>query len=1058
MMQRHGYRPLSGVVGVSAKPHASANIERDHPVGGYVPNAGAVRAIGLFSAGLGSGAAMSVVGPYGSGKSTFGVVLNGLAAPYKDASWNAAYGMLLKTAPDTAKKIEDGRQRAGVHELGMIRCIATARQEPVGATILRAAASGAESYFGVSYRRSDFAEAGTLHRCAKSLQRGVIPDAATISKIIASMADTAPVLLLVDEFGKNIEYFADGGSDGDLFILQELAEMSGGSRGVHLHVVTMQHMSFGEYVAGAPAARTREWAKIQGRFEVVHFSNSLEHTRALLVGSLKRRSEKRRIREWAEQHAKAASARAGMSVPVDLAASCYPLHPLAVEALPELCSRYGQNDRTLLSFVFGGGPGTVARFVEQSRWDGRGALPTMCTDSLYDYFVAGSAPTRTGAAHSSRLVEIDTIIRDSRLGDETERRVLKTVGVLNLVGRSGRLRASMGTIRCMVGEGAERAVRSLESRSIITYRRHADEYRVWHGTDIDIAAKLDAFRKAALDMPHPKLMNDAIEPDPVVAAKHGMETGTVRIFDGSFELEVANMHDGAMVYGTVNTDIPESDRPVLVARRDVSKLVGAAAEVVALRSVLGDEDVAGDWVARGEVAERLAAAESALEIEFDQTYGAGTDWMCRMGGKMHKFSGTAGAVASDASHMAYPDTPMIRNEMINRNRLTPQGSAALNRLMQAMITREGEPLLGIVGWGPERAVYEAVIREHGMHGRVGGFSGPHLGPLRRAWSAALTKMRGTHRQVQLTDIYDMWRMPPYGMKSGVMPILALLMMLVKRSRVAVYEHGSYVPRIIPSMAERMVKNPQHFSLKYHHMARSRADLIERAAASLQIGPDAGMLGVVGHLVGVVRALPAYTKKTKNLTENALAVRNAVQNAVEPDTLLFESLPKALGVGSPARSVELGDNLGRAVNELRGAFDSMMSGMVGRLLDETDMPDRQSLAEAASKLLPDTSDQRMRVFLGAVSADIPDEKAWISYVGLTLTDVPPADWNDGHAEMFGNGLREVSAGFRRLAALRFAAVSGSFGGPSVMVTITRPDGSEESMVLPADDGRVAGLAS
>ena len=872
------------------------------------------------------------------------------------------------------------------------------------------------------------------------------------------MAAAAPVLLVVDEFGKNIEYFADGGSDGDLFILQELAEMSGGSRGMRLYMVTMQHMSFGEYVAGAPAARTREWAKIQGRFEVVHFSNSLEHTRALLAGSLKHRSEKRRIKEWAEQHAKAASVGAGMSVPAELAASCYPLHPLAVEALPELCSRYGQNDRTLLSFVFGGGPGTVTRFVEQSRWDGRGALPTMSTDSLYDYFVAGSAPARAGTTHSSRLIEIDTIIRDARLDDETERRVLKTVGVLNLVGRSGRLRASMGTIRCMVGEGAELAVRSLESRSIITYRRHADEYRVWHGTDVDIAAKLDAFRKAALDMPHPKLMNAAIEPDPVVAAKHGMETGTVRIFGGAFEMEVAGEYDGAMVYGTVNTDVPESDWPVLVARRDVSKLAGAAAEVAALRSVLRDEDVAGDWVARGEVSERLAAAESTLEIEFDRTYGADTVWTCKMGGKRHRFGGTVGAVASAASYTAYPDTPTIRNEMINRNRLTPQGSTALNRLMQAMITREGEPLLGIVGWGPERAVYEAIMREHGMHGRAGGFTDPSRGPLRRAWFAALARMRRTRRQVQLTDIYDAWRMPPYGMKNGVMPILALLMMLVKRARVAVYEHGSYVPRISPSMAERMVKNPQHFSLKYYHSARPHTILIERAAASLQISPDAGMLGVVGHLVGIVRALPAYTKKTKSLTENALAVRNAVQNAVEPDTLLFESLPKALGAGSPARSVEIGDGLGRAVDELRGAFDSLMASMVGRLLEETSMPDRQSLAEAASKLLPDTSDHRMRVFLGAVSANIPDEKAWISYVGLTLTDVPPADWSDEHAEMFGNGLREVSTGFRRLAALRFAAVSGSFDGPSVMVTITRPDGSEESMVLPANDDRVTGLAS
>ena len=158
MMQRHDHRPLSGVVGVSAKPHASTNIERDSLIGGYLPNTSAIRAIEVFSAGLGSGAAMSVVGPYGSGKSTFGVVLNGLAAPSGDAGWKAAYGMLRKTAPDTAGELADGRRRAGMHDIGMIRCIATARSEPVGATILRAAANGAASYFGASYRRSHFAE------------------------------------------------------------------------------------------------------------------------------------------------------------------------------------------------------------------------------------------------------------------------------------------------------------------------------------------------------------------------------------------------------------------------------------------------------------------------------------------------------------------------------------------------------------------------------------------------------------------------------------------------------------------------------------------------------------------------------------------------------------------------------------------------------------------------------------------------------------------------------------------------------------------------------------
>lgn len=1078
MIQKHGAKPripLSEVVGVPARPHASANVERDSldGMGGYIPNTSATKAIDLFSAGLGKGAALSIVGPYGSGKSTFGIVLDHLAAPRRDPGWKAAYGILREASPDTASQLMANRRRAGLHEHGMARCVATARLEPVAATILRAAANGAASYFGPAYGRRHFAEAGTLRRCARSLQRGTAPDAATVSRIIASLAGSVPVLLVIDEFGKNIEYFAGGGGDGDLFLLQDLAEMSGGSRGVPLHVVTMQHMAFGEYVAGTPAARTKEWTKIQGRFEIVHFANSLEHTRALLSASLRPNAKtKRSITEWAIRHTRVTSKEAGMAIPADLAASCYPLHPIAVEALPELCSRYGQNDRTLLSFVFGSGPGTVARFVDNGRWDGSGPLPTMGADHLYDYFISGSAPSRAGTSpSSSRLVEIDTIIRDARLTDETERSVLKAIGLMNLIGRSGRLRASMGTIRSLVGGGTKRAVRSLESKSVITYRRHADEYRVWHGTDVNIAAKMGAWKKVMLAMPHQELMKAAMEPDPVVAAKHGIETGTVRVFECLFNMPedgIGGEYDGAIIYGAGDTEIPESDRPVLVSRcGDVSGLVEAAAEVAALRAVLKDEDVAGDWVAKREVGERLAAAESTLAAEFDRAYGADTIWTCEVDGTAHTFSGTASSAASAASDAAYPDTPPIRNEMINRNHLTPQGSTALNRLMHLMIANGDQEMLGLDGWKPERAIYEAIMREHNIHternGGGYGLSRPSRGPLRRAWKAALDRMQNTRKMVVLTDIYEIWRMPPYGIKDGVMPILALLIMLARQGNVAVYEHGSFVPRLSASLAERLVKNPQHFSFKYYNVTRSRTALIERTAKLLGSNPEDDMLGIVGRLVWTVRMLPAYTSRTKNLDKRTLAVRNAVQNAIEPDTLLFESLPKALGMGPLGRRLgerrisRFAAGLARSVRDLLTAFDSMMEGMRLLLFKETDMADRPSLAKAASELLPDVSDQKMKVFLGAVSADIPDEKAWISYVGLTLTDVPPVDWSDEHRVMFGNGLREVAAGFRRLAALRFAAVSDSFDGPSVMVTITHPDGREERAVLPADDERVSGLA-
>ena len=1075
MIQRQRPKPgktLSQIVGVLSKPHASANIEYDSldAIERYIPNASAIEAVERFYAELGGGTMLSITGPYGSGKSSFGVMLNHLAAPSDDAGWKAAQRRLHKMAPDTATELVTCRRRSGMHRRGMIRCIVTARREPVAATILRAADSGAKSYFGPRYGRKDFAEAVTLRRCTRALRKGIVPGASTISGIIASMASSGPVLLMIDEFGKNIEYFAVGGSDGDLFLLQELAEMSGARRRIPLHIVTMQHMAFGEYVAGTSAGRMKEWAKIQGRFEDVRFSNSLEHTRALLAAALKPNDGyDPSIMMWARRHVKAASKTAGVNIPAEIAAACYPLHPLAVEALPELCSRYGQNNRTLQSFVSGDGPGTVARFVSGHRWDGREPLPTMGIDSLYDYFISDSAPARRGGMEMSRLVEINTIIRDAGGLDDDEERAIKTIGLMNLIGRSGRLRASMGMILCVADPGAEQAVRSLESRSLVTYRHHADEYRVWHGTDVNIATKQDVWRKAGLKMRYAELMRAAINPEPVVAARHGIKTGTMRIFKRLFEgeeIDIGEEYDGAIIYGTKGTAVPPCDKPVLVARsNDVSGLTEAAAEVLALRSVLDDTDVKNDWVAQKEVGERLSAAENVLEDVFDRTYGADTAWMYVAGSEERPITGTVGAAVSQASDMAYTDSPPIRNEMINRHRLTAQGSTALNRLMSAILGHEATELLGIDGWKPERAVYDAIIDTYGMHGKRGDIyrlSRPRGNGLSKAWNAALKILRKSRKAVPLTDIYDIWRFPPYGLKRGVMPVLTLLIIMCMRGNIAVYEHGSYVSRVNASMAERLVKNPRHFTFKYFQKTASRKKLIRQAAKRIGADPDHGVLGIVGHVVGMVRMLPVYTTRTRKLSKQTLAVRNAIQNAVEPDTLLLESIPVALGLGRFGKTIQDADiaafagGLAKAVGELQTAFDRMMEEKKKRLLAETSTANRESLAKAASTLLPDVSDQGMKVFLGAVSAEIPDEKAWMIYVALTLTDTPPAEWSDEQSEMFGNRLREVSARFKRLAALKFAAVGESPDGPSVMVILIRLDGEEKIIILPADDERIAGL--
>ncbi len=663
--KRHGEAtPLTRIVRVRPPAYASVSIENDlHDKGGgaldgYIPGAGTLDTVSRLGAGMRGGKrghAISVTGPYGSGKSAMAVFLDALLAPKKSREYATAKEILREADSRLADVFDKSRLQLGIQRRGMIRCMATAKREPVSATILRALDAGARRRFG-DYKESDFEGASALSRMVRGLGRGTAPDAAAVAEAARGMCTADPVIVVIDEFGKNVEYFTDENTrEGDLFLLQELAEMSGASRGVRLFVVTMQHMAFEEYASGASSSQRREWAKVQGRFDDIPFANSPEQARRLVrsvLGPAGTGGKKvgTALRKWSrDQAGRAAAMGLGGDLDEGLLHSCYPLHPLSLEVLPELCSRYGQHERTLISFMAGGGEHTVAGFVDRAAWDGAGQPPTVMLDALYDYFVAGSALVRSASSSgASRLLEIETIIRDTQGLSDDESRVLKAVGVLNLVGRAGRLRASRSMVAYAAGIARpDAALKSLEKRSILTYRRHSDEYRVWHGTDVDVQMSLDNARRRLVAMPLTGLLKATLPLDPVVAARHALQTGTTRIFERVFAgaAEVASVQpgpgfDGVIVYlageeseGQKGGDTPlpaagsqEGKRPAVVIRAaDLEALREAALEVASVRDVRDNSpEVQADWVARREITERLAWAESALERAFEGAYGTGS--------------------------------------------------------------------------------------------------------------------------------------------------------------------------------------------------------------------------------------------------------------------------------------------------------------------------------------------------------------------------------------------------------------------------------------------------
>ena len=1089
---------LADSISVRARFARSANLERDlerhEPLDGYIVTSRALDVVERFAETAATGAAggaWSLTGPYGSGKSSLALLIDA-ALGNDSAIRQEALRLIDESSPQVGAQIRSSHRRHGTESRGFHRGLVTAGREPLNRTVLWALYSAVLRSYGDIPSRASFRASAALRGALEDAEsddpRRTGPSPSALVDIARCLAEDVPLLLVIDEFGKNLEAIRDGG-DADPYLLQQLAEAGQGS-GAPIFVLTLQHLSFEDHLAGASSVQRREWAKVQGRFEDIAFVESASQTRALIgtVFDVHDDSLRARINRWANSEAKAMQKLGIADLADPLAvASCYPLHPLAALVLPELCNRHGQHERTLFSFLAGHHAASASSFLAQTEVPARGPLPTMGLAAVYDYFVDGSALQIESTSVSGRWTEIATRLRDAHGLTPAQRRLAQTVALLNLVSTTGTLRASTA-ILARTGKGADKTLAELETAGVVTYRDFADEYRIWQGTDVDINLLLDSARQRVGQRPLAEILSEIDEPQPMVAAKHSAKHDVLRVFKRRYAnssdqvepLDAFSRFDGeVLLLVDSKADVPSITRPwagakpiVAAIPEDLSALNTAAREVAAVHVALDDQSVTDDWVARRELSERMAQTRIALDRALADAFSSDSCRWVLLGSEERELRGGRGSAAlSDAADYAYRDTPRVRNEMLNRAELTSQGAKARSLLLRAMIENGTESGLGMQGYGPEVAMYRAFLERTGLHGldkrnETMAFQKPTDESLRPAWKTLQEEFkRSTSRRINLSDVYAALLSPPFGMKEGAIPVLVTAALIAASDEVAIYEHGTFKPLLTTELSERMVRNPGHFDIKHFaNTTGARRQVIEALASRLDLQPSfrkhrvANVLSVVGHLVSRISRLENYTLHTQNLNVATVRAREVLLTAVEPDDLLFASLPEALGfppILAKAREYELAeayaDGVGEVLDELGDCFEKLLDQQFERLLETSAEPSRMAVMGQAASLAGEVLDPDVRSFIFSLANDtMESDTDWVKAVATVVAKKAPAEWTDEDLSRFWHELHEKFASFHRLLALhheRRAHDDDPFD--AYRVTVTRSDGVEQPLLVGVD---------
>ena len=1063
--------------------------------------------------------AWSLTGPYGSGKSAFALFAAKLFGDPDAPTTQQAWGLLKYGDTSLYERFISANSNGKTTSSGFCPVLISGERAPITLALLRGLEHGITTFNGISARSSLRRK---IKKLSKMAEQGEIPSASEITELFESATHYVAenggtgLLLVIDELGKFLEYAAQSPAQGDVFVLQTLAEFATRSTQTPLFLLTILHQAFEQYAHRLAKSQREEWAKVHGRFEDIAFVEPAEQILRLIGSAIQDKSVEKKE---------------GLSLPVEsdlkpiqlndnefsgLLRDCLPLHPTVALIIGPIFRRFAQNERSLFAFLSSSEPYGLQDFLLSQHYNGS-VLPMLSVADLYDYLNTTIANRLYASRDGDKWVEIEMAINRLTDPSPTLVKLIKTIGLLSIIGEaSTNLKASKRILRYALDDHTtdfnqkfDKALKTLEKRSIVIYRRYNDVYALWEGSDIDIE-RLSHEAEGHLD-PNETLTNylsKLTSPRPLIARRHLFEKGTLRYFEVRYtDLENFNANlneplgdaDGLVLYALpagedeVNQFAEKANEKDTTKRQNV--LIGiphatrflrdAVTELACLHWISDNTpELEGDAVARRELSIRWVAAERDVADQLAKIFGGDSDEPCRW---FHKGQETdinsqraRNEYLSEICDSVYHKTPLIRNELINRRKISGAVTTARKKLIQAMLENSDQENLGITGYPAEMSIYRSLLLQTGIHREnagVWGFYPPKIDDKNQTihtWKAIETFLEASEGQRQpVVKLYETLMNPPLGVREGPLPILLCAVMQHYKTEIALYENGSFIADWSMPVFERFLKAPQLFELKRFRITGVRSDLFSQFLGAFNQPseiktPD--LLTVVTPLIQTIAQLPKYTLTTQELSDNAKNLRKAVLNAREPDELLFKQLPEAFGFSdfgaeAATRTEAVSGFFGilrDALSELEKAYEVLLNFIEQMLVEAfTLKPSRENpradLVARAEPLIMLTIEMDLKGFLVQVCSGGHDFSSWLEAIATYLAKKPPSTWLDTDKVQFESNLAQLARKFRHFEAVSYDKVAHtqSATGEPIRVGITTPNRTEQERVVtltPAADER------
>lgn len=851
-------------------------------------------------------------------------------------------------------------------------------------------------------------------------------------------------LVVVDEFGKFLEYAAKESPEEELYFIQQLAEFAN-SPDLPILFVTTLHQPFEEYALELTKTQKKEWDKVKGRLIEVSFNEPVEQLLFLASERINQQAFPCLI-EQDMQHELFDAIQIADVFPMrdyfsfEFAQKLFPFDILSASIATVAFQRYGQNERSLFTLINSDDYLGLKDFA-----DGKGYYHVAC---IYDYLKYNfhsllNSRFNPDSAHWKALDE--SIQRAESIFDEDFQNVtqiLKTIGLISILGRQGQklTKEFLNTYsRISLGiHNSNELIEKLESRQIIRYRNYSKRYVLFKGTDFDLNLELElAEGHVSKDFSIVHQLKKHFD-FPIVPAKRIFyEQGTPRYFvfeiseNPIFRVPEGNV-DGYinMVFNDLLTDdailkySEKSNEAILYGWINRSDQIRE--QLIEIEKVqIVKNKCLDDPIAISELDTYLSSSKDELNRVFQASlYGEDSNVNWYFNGKPQKFDNLRqmNLVLSQICQEIYFDAPILRNELMNREKISSAISSAKKNLIEMLLSSVKEENLGFEEnrFPPEKTIYLALLKNTGLHQQNDHGNWTLAQPMDesfiRLWEASEQFMNDCAvASKKLIDFIDILKNKPFKLKQGFIDFWVQIFLISKQKYFAFYEEDIFVPTLTADTLEVAMKQPHKYRISTFNLDENRLNVFNRYRYFLNLieentpNSDSFIETVKPFLIFFKRLLP-YTQQSKKLSKDAIRLRESISQASDPEKIFFEDIPRALGftLNDLTEDQKLEDfsiSLQNATRDLSGAFPNLIN-RIEEIISKTvreeriDFPENKILLQQRfKKLKKEQIDPKLRVLVQRIDTPLDDRQSWISSIATAIMGKPLDQFTDEDEQGF-----------------------------------------------------------